>query len=236
VTDRASVLGAARASALDERLAAFERETSNQVLVYVDRRLPESATIEELASRAYREWGIGQKGTSNGVLFLVFTEDRKMRIEVGRGLEGAIPDVLAGRILRERVRPLLASGDVAGGVEAGVEQILSLARGEPYRGQGRTLAEQRNRGVRDSTVLIFAGSALALVLLVTIIGIVRTVRRSGWKGFLGAGSGSGSSSGGSWSSSDSSSSSSSDSSSSSSDSSYSGGGGDSGGGGASDSF
>lgn len=235
VTDRAGVLGDARVRALDDKLAAFERETSGQVVVYVDRSLPENATLEEVANRAFHEWGIGQKGTSNGVLFLVFTEDRKMRIEVGRGYEGAIPDVLAGRILREQVKPRFAGGDFAGGVEAGADAILSLARGEPYKGTGKTVAE----GAREGSHTVGRVIAFSMIFLVfgvfglAVVMTIKTIRRKGWKAFFADGTRvelGGTSSSGGWSSSDSSSSSDSG------GSDFSGGGGDSGGGGASDSW
>jgi uncharacterized protein len=142
-TDKAGVIPAARLDALNESLAAFERETANQVLVYVDRRLPEDTSIEDLAAATYRGWGIGQKDMSNGVLFLVFVDDRAMRIEVGYGLEGAIPDAIAKRITSEVVRPLFKKGDYAGGVEAGARALMAAARGEGFAGTGRTVAETR---------------------------------------------------------------------------------------------
>jgi uncharacterized protein len=142
-TDNAGVIPAARLSALNESLAAFERDTSNQIVVYVDRRRPPDTTLEELAASTFRSWGIGQKGTSNGVLFLVFVDDRAMRIEVGYGLEGAIPDAIAKRITSEVVRPLFKSGDYAGGVEAGARALMAAARGEGFSGTGGTVAETR---------------------------------------------------------------------------------------------
>jgi len=218
-TDRAGVLGADRVRALDEKLAAFERATSSQVVVYVDKKMPENAVIEEVANRAFHEWAIGQKGTSNGVLFLVFVDDKKMRIEVGRGLEGAIPDILAGRILREEVRPRFANGDFGGGVDAGVDAILTLARGEPYKGTGKTVAQTR----------VHRGDAAAWIVFICFFGVIggtfafaifmvfRKARRGGWRSVVvnGVDVGSSSDSGGS---------------------DFSGGGGDSGGGGASDSW
>jgi uncharacterized protein len=154
-TDNAGVIPAARLSALNESLAAFERDTSNQIVVYVDRRRPPDTTLEELAAATYRSWGIGQKGKSNGVLFLVFVDDRAMRIEVGYGLEGAIPDAIAKRITSEVVRPLFKNGDYAGGVEAGARALMAAARGEGFSGTGRTTAETRR------TVIPFPPWALA---------------------------------------------------------------------------
>jgi uncharacterized protein len=137
------VLPAGRAAALNEKLAAFERETSNQVLVYIDRKISEGTTLEELSSRAIREWGVGQKGKANGVIFFLFTEDRKMRLEVGYGLEGALPDARAHRINDEVFKPLLKTGDTAGAMDAGTDAIFAALRGEPHKGTGRTAAETR---------------------------------------------------------------------------------------------
>jgi uncharacterized protein len=235
VTDRAGILPAERADALNERLAAFERETSDQVLVYTEKRVPEGTTIEELGARAIRDWGPGQKGKSNGLIFFVFPDDRKMRIEVGYGLEGAIPDARAHRITDEVVKPFFLRGDFAGGVEAGVAALLSAARGEPFAGSGKTVAEGRR-----SPAPLFLLAAFGFVgfwILMAVL-IVRASRKAAGvplgarRGGLTSGSGQWSSSALS-SSSDTSSSSSSDSSSSSY---FSGGGGDGGGGGSSDSW
>jgi uncharacterized protein len=141
VTDRTGRLDAARLSRLNGTLAAFERETSTQVLVYVDARMPAGATLEEVAAEAVRQWGVGQKGRDNGALFLAFLDDRRMRIEVGYGLEGALPDARAHRIITEVVTPSFRRGDFTGGVEAAAAEIVRAARGEPFQGTGRTVAE-----------------------------------------------------------------------------------------------
>jgi uncharacterized protein len=140
-TDRAGVVAAARLSALNESLAQFERDTSNQVLVFVDRRLPPGTTIEEFAAAAFKEWAVGQKGKDNGVVFFVFVDDRQMRIEVGYGLEAALPDVRAARIIEDHAKPRFRANDYAGGVEAAADQVMRAARGEAYQGSGRTHAE-----------------------------------------------------------------------------------------------
>ncbi len=228
VTDLAGALPADRAAALNEKLAAFERETSNQVIFWVDRKVPEGTTLEEFANRCAHEWGVGQKGKSNGVTFFLFTEDRKMRMEVGYGLEGALPDARAHRIDSEIIAPLLKDGDVEGALDAGADAIFAAVRGEPYKGTGRTAAETH----RNPNAFWFFLPILAPFVLVAIVLVIaaNARRRAGQGGRSGWTSSTG---GSSWSSS-SSDSSSSDSSSSSSD--FSGGGGDSGGGGSSDSY
>jgi uncharacterized protein len=141
-TDRAGVIDAARLAALNERLAQFERETSNQVLVYVDRRVPAGTTLEEFSNAAFNAWAVGQKGKDNGVAVFVFVDDRKVRFEVGYGLEGAIPDARTVRIREEYLAPRFRAGDYAGGIEQTADQLMKAARGEPYQGTGRTVAEE----------------------------------------------------------------------------------------------
>jgi uncharacterized protein len=236
VTDNAGVVSAPAANRLNEKLAAFERETSNQVIFWIDRRVPEGTTLEEFANRCVHEWGVGQKGASNGVAFFLFTDERRMRMEVGYGLEGAIPDARAHRIDSEIIAPLLKAGDVGAALDAGADAIFAAVRGEPYKGTGKTAAETRRRG-SPYLILLPIGFFLAVALLFLLA--FRAARRAagvskGAYRSLPGGAGalaSSSSPDSSWSSS---SSSSSDSSSSSSD--FSGGGGDSGGGGSSDSY
>ena len=103
VTDNAGVLPADRAEAVNARLERYEKETSNKILVWIERRIPENTTLEEFTVAASRRWAAGQKGKNNGAVFFVFTEDRKMRIEVGYGLEGALPDAIAHRIQEHAV-------------------------------------------------------------------------------------------------------------------------------------
>ena len=149
-TDRTKSFDAARLEALNERLAAFERETSNQVLVYVDRKVPAGTTLEEMSSAAVRAWGIGQQGKRNGVALFVFVDDRKMRVEVGYGLEGALPDAAAHRITDGVIKPHFKQADYAAGVEAGVDAILKALRVEGNRGTGVTAAEKA-RGLKPAT-------------------------------------------------------------------------------------
>jgi uncharacterized protein len=223
VTDRAGVI--ANPSALDARLAQFERETSDQILVYVDQHLPPDTTIEEMGSEAIKQWGVGQKGKDNGAILFVFIADRKMRIEVGYGLEGALTDAKSRNIIETVIKPRFKSGDYSGGVEQGVAAIMATIRGEPYKGSGATVAQRRVQ-IGWMTVVI-----PLLLIVVFVILIVRAVR-SGVRSIGTTVGGSGSSQDDSWSSSSSDSSSSS----SSSSDSFDGGGGSSGGGGASGSW
>jgi uncharacterized protein len=170
VTDTAGLLPPERAAAMNEKLAAFERETSAQVLVWIAPKVPEGTTPEELGAEAIRKWGVGQKGKDNGLVFFVFPEDRKMRIATGYGLEGAIPDAVAKRIQSETVKPFFLKGDFAGGVEAGVDARLLAARGEGTKGSGRTVAESGGKAEGAWRVLRWAiWAALAAVFVASYV-------------------------------------------------------------------
>jgi len=144
ITDRAGILGSERVDALSAKLGEFERETSNQILVWVDRKLPERFTLEDFAVRAAEKWKAGQAKTDNGAILFVFVDDRKLRIEVGYGLEGVIPDAIAKRVIDEEIVPRFRANDYPGGIEAGVNALMAAAKGE-YKGSGSTVAERSGR-------------------------------------------------------------------------------------------
>lgn len=123
VTDAAGVLGD-RTAAITAKLLAFERETGNQVFVLM---VPTTAgqSIEEYTVQVFQKSKIGQRKLDNGVLFVIAMADRKMRIEVGYGLEGVLTDARSSRILRNVVLPQFKEGRIAAGIEAGVDQILA---------------------------------------------------------------------------------------------------------------
>jgi uncharacterized protein len=127
--DYASLVSAADAARLEDKLRRFADETSTQVVVVVFESLP-SESLEDFTIRAAQAWGAGRKDWDNGAVLFVFVSDRKMRIETGYGLEGALPDQLAARILDLEVRPRFRAGDWAGGLEAGIDGILAATRGE----------------------------------------------------------------------------------------------------------
>jgi uncharacterized protein len=140
VEDKAGLLNAQTRDAINAKLEAFERETSSQVLVAIFPKVPPDYAMEDFTQRTAESWGVGQKATDNGAVFFIFPQDRKMRIEVGYGLEGAIPDATAKAILDNEVTPAFRSGNFEAGVTRGVDSILAAARGE-YKGTGRTNAD-----------------------------------------------------------------------------------------------
>lgn len=127
--DYAGVVDPGAARRLDQKLRRLQEETSTQVVVAVFPKLP-SPSLEDFTARTAESWRVGRRELDNGAIFFVFVEDRKMRIEVGYGLEGALPDALAGRILNEQVVPRFVQGDWAGGLEAGIDAILAAVEGE----------------------------------------------------------------------------------------------------------
>jgi uncharacterized protein len=129
VTDLSGVLDTAQQSVLESSLAALEAETGSQIAVLViDTTGPEA--IEQYALRVAESWKLGRQGVDDGALLLVAVDDRKLRIEVGYGLEGVLPDARAKRIIAEIITPYFKNGDYAGGIRAGVEAMANASRGE----------------------------------------------------------------------------------------------------------
>lgn len=127
VNDFAEVLQPADRTALEATLADLERTTSAEVAVVTMPSLG-GRTVEEYANALFNTWGIGKKGKDNGVLVLVAIEERTMRIEVGYGLEGVLPDGLAGSIIREQFRPKFRDGDYRTGILDGTARIVEIVR------------------------------------------------------------------------------------------------------------
>ena len=128
VTDNAGILSAETVSRLDTLLKRHEDSTSNQVAVLTIASL-EGEVLESYSMRVAETWKLGRKEKDNGVLLLVVSDDRKVRIEVGRGLEGNLPDITCGLIIRKVIVPRFRDGDYDGGVNAGVDAILASLEG-----------------------------------------------------------------------------------------------------------
>ncbi len=128
VVDEAGILHGEVHQRLEQKLAAIESQTTDQVAVLTIPSL-EGESLEDYSLRVASTWKLGQKGKDNGVLLLVATQDRKMRIEVGYGLEPKLTDALCGQILDNLLRPKFRAGDYDGGIEAGVDAIASVLGG-----------------------------------------------------------------------------------------------------------
>jgi len=133
VNDTAGMLSPATVSELEALLAAHEDSTSNQVVVLTVASL-EGEVLEEYSLKVAETWGLGQAEKDNGVLLLIARDDRKVRIEVGSGLEGDLTDALSGRIIRNEIVPRFRDGDFEGGIREGVISILSAIQGA-YEGE-----------------------------------------------------------------------------------------------------
>lgn len=162
VTDTTGTLSLNSVAQLEQRLAAFEAKKSTQIAVLmVPTTQPES--IEQYAVRAFEQWKLGRKGIDDGVLLVIAKNDRKLRIEVGYGLEGALNDATSKRIISDAIVPHFKSGNFAAGVEAGVARIMSVVSGEALPAPA---GAQRGKSVIPSfdPVWLFAGFILIHVI------------------------------------------------------------------------
>lgn len=163
VSDHARMLSPDAAARLEQKLAGFERDQSTQVVVLTIPSL-QGDDIDQFAVRVADQWRIGQKGKDNGVILILARAERKVRIEVGMGLQGVLPDLTAGRIIRDVMRPHLRGGDFDLGIEAGIEAIMAATKGEFKATPGERKERKRQSGASTFlTFLIFAGVA-AVVL------------------------------------------------------------------------
>jgi len=165
VNDTADILSSSTVRDLETLLKAHEDSTSNQVVVLTVRSL-DGESIEEYSIAVAEQWKLGQKGKDNGVLLLIAVEDRKVRIEVGRGLEGVLPDITCGSIIRKEITPRFREGDYDGGVTAGVHAILSAIGGTYTADAGGS------GGMDFIGILIGGGIFLVVVGTFTVLGVI----------------------------------------------------------------
>ena len=196
--DYANYIPVDRARALDARLAQFERDTSNQLVVAIYPRLPQGTALEDYTVRAAQAWGVGQKQRDNGAVLFVFVADRALRIEVGYGLEGSLTDAVAHSIIENELKPNLRAGRPAEALDAAVTAMMAATRGE-YRGTGRTAADKYSTNTAadnpSSIGLILKGIFFIFIMIAVIISWIRDGftfenpnRRSGSGGSWGGGS------------------------------------------------
>lgn len=165
VTDLTGTLQPAETQALEDRLRDFETRKGVQIAVLI---VPSTApeAIEGYSIKVVENWKLGRKGVDDGVLLLVAKDDRRMRIEVGYGLEGVIPDALASRIINEAITPRFKAGDFHGGIEAGVERLMGLIAGEPLPAP----AETSPSPIGDLLPLVFIPALIAAQVLHRVFG------------------------------------------------------------------
>ncbi|MCS6987184.1 MAG: TPM domain-containing protein [Sphingomonadaceae bacterium] len=163
VVDAADLLPPQAEARLADRLARLEAETGGTQVVVVTVPSLEGYDIADYGVRLGRAWGIGRKGRDDGALLIVAPNERRVRIEVGYGLEERVPDALAFLIIDERIRPRFQAGDFVGGIEAGVEALAALLRLPPEEAQ-RLAAEAERKAEAPG-----AGAFLFFVLVVMVV-------------------------------------------------------------------
>ena len=174
VVDNANVFASQDRQALERKLVALDDSTSNQICVVTVPSM-NGEVIEEVANKTFRDWGIGNKKTNNGILILVAVNDRKIRIEVGYGLEGAVPDVTANDIINNDIKPAFKQGNYLGGINAAVDDLSKAAVGEYKVKRER----QKSSGGGGSNIL-----GIIIIIIVIII-----ISSRGGRGGRGGGGG-----------------------------------------------
>ena len=162
VNDAARMLHPETLQRLEQKLEVFERETSNQVVVLTIPSL-QGDTIDQFTIRVAEAWKIGQKGRDNGVLLVIAQAERTVRIEVGLGLQGVLPDITAGRIIRDVMRPFLKSGSYDQGVVAGVDSIIAATKGE-FKGIGQPARQHPAKHKSPPFITMLLGAVVAVAV------------------------------------------------------------------------
>ena len=161
VNDYAGMISPQAKATLEQELRAFEQSDSTQIVVLTIPSL-EGEVLEEFSIKVGEQWKIGQKGKDNGIIVLVSKQDRKIRIEVGRGLEGKITDLMSGRIIDLVIKPKFKRGDYDGGVISGIHALIDASRGE-FKADSNRETQRRNGPSRLLTFLIFGGIAVLVL-------------------------------------------------------------------------
>ena len=161
VTDLTGTLTSEQSATLEQQLRAFEAKQGSQIAVLiVPTTQPE--TIEQYGIRVAEAWKLGRRGVNDGALLLIAKDDRAVRIEVGYGLEGVLPDVLANRIVEQVIVPRFRSGDFFGGISEAITRMIALVEGEP-------LPEPTN-SQRSAPGADGLGSVMPVLLLLVFVG------------------------------------------------------------------
>lgn len=178
VTDRAGILSRSELDALNEKLRSLEQQSGSQFIVYIFPSL-EQESLEDFTIRAAERWKVGRNELDDGLILFVFLKERRSRIEVGYGLESAVTDALASRVLRETLAPHFQRQQYAAGLHAAVDQLAGLIQGEelppPKPGAGSRVAP-------GLSVLDFV---MFLLFLLIMIGVIAPLSRRGGCGGCG---------------------------------------------------
>ena len=170
VNDFANVLTPDQLATLESKLVAYDDSTSNQIVIVIVNTLND-APIEDYALEILRQWGVGNKEKNNGVVLVAAIKDRKIRIETGYGLEGAVPDITANEIIRNLIGPNFRSGNYYRGFDEATDAIIKAAAGE----------YQAPAGYRKETRTRRSGSGIPFFLIIMVL-ILLFSRRGGGGG------------------------------------------------------
>jgi uncharacterized protein len=181
--DYAGVVSPGTAQQLNRELEDFERQTSSQIIVAVFPKMQSDSSIEDYTVRIAQSWKVGQKGKDNGAVLFVFINDRKMFIQTGYGLEGALPDATAKTIIENEIKPRFRAGDYNAGLTAGARAMMAAVRGE-YKGTGQTVAERGAEGHGGGIAALF----FLFFFFLIVASMLRRNRRQrsryfGWGGY-----------------------------------------------------
>ena len=167
VTDLTQTLSPDQQSQLEQKLAAFEAKKGSQIVVLiVPTTQPED--IAQYSIRVADAWKLGREKSDDGLLILIAKDDKKSRIEVGYGLEGAVNDLTAHRIRTEVMRPLIRAGDIFGGIDAGVDQLIKVIDGEAL--PAPSSAAYSGRAVENLLPILLFGGLISGLFLRSILG------------------------------------------------------------------
>src|SRR5688572_33116613 len=171
VIDQTDTLDAIQLKGLQDKLMAFEQKSGTQIaILMVPTTLPED--ISSYANRVGNAWKIGRKEVGDGVLVIVAKNDRKMRIEVAKTLEGAVPDLAAIRIIDEEMKPRFRNTDFAGGLNAAVARLIGLVDGEALPAPSSGSDERAGDGIdwENLAIFLFVGVFIAAPIVRSIVG------------------------------------------------------------------
>jgi uncharacterized protein len=161
--DYANVVSASTAQQLNQELEQFERDTSNQIVVAIYPEMQSDSSIEDYTVRVAQSWKVGQKLKSNGAVLFVFIQNHKLYIQVGYGLEGALPDALCKQIIDTEIAPHFKQGDYDAGLTTGVNAILAATKGE-YKGTGSTVEEPQ--GVTSAGIFFIVFISIVFLAII----------------------------------------------------------------------
>ena len=165
-TDEAGFISAGTRAEIDTRLEAYERETGHQVLLYISRTTGDMP-LEDFTARSFAAWKVGRKGLDDGLVLFIFADDHKIRIETGYGLEGIVPDAVAGRVINNILVPGIQRGDADGAVREAVSSLLETISGKTVPGTGEPVRSRTSSEGEVPPLFMIIAGIIFLIILIT---------------------------------------------------------------------